>query len=96
MSLLSRLRSRLAGIPLRYRLPASFAGVALLTMLVLGAILVPLLSSYYGRAEVAYLQAGAERAGRDLAAVDWVAVAAEACGDGRNGHRHPDDHPGRS
>ena len=78
MSLLSRLRSRLAGIPLRYRLPASFAGVALLTMLVLGAILVPLLSSYYGRAEVAYLQAGAERAGRDLAAVDWVAVAEEA------------------
>ncbi len=82
MSLLSRLRSRLAGVPLRYRLPASFAGVALLTMLVLGAILVPLLSSYYGRAEVAYLKAGAERASRDLAAVDWVAVAEEAAAAG--------------
>lgn len=77
MNAIARLRSRIARISLTRRLPASFAGVALITMLVLGAILVPLLSSYYGRSEVAYLEAGAERAAHDLSDVDWAVVVAE-------------------
>ena len=68
VTLLGRFRSRVARISLTRRLPASFAVVALLTMLVLGAILVPLLGDYYGRSEVAYLEAGAERAVQDLSA----------------------------
>jgi signal transduction histidine kinase len=77
MNAINRLRARVGRVSLGKRLPASFAGVALLTMLVLGAILVPLLGNYYARSEVSYLQAGAERAVRDLSAVDWAAVAAE-------------------
>jgi signal transduction histidine kinase len=76
MNAISRLRSRIGRISLRRRLPASFAGVALLTMLVLGAILLPLLGNHYARSEVAYLQAGAQGAVEDLSDVDWTAVAA--------------------
>jgi two-component system, OmpR family, sensor histidine kinase BaeS len=60
---------------LRHRLPASYAAVALVTMLALGAILLPVLAGYYTRAEDSYLEAGAERALTDLATVDWMAVA---------------------
>ena len=77
MSTLAKARSRFARISLRKRLPLSFAAVALFTMIVLGAILIPLLSSYYARAEVSYLQAGAQRAATDLSEVDWSAVAVE-------------------
>jgi two-component system, OmpR family, sensor histidine kinase BaeS len=77
MNPLARIRAGLRHMPLRYRLPASFAGVALLTMLVLGAILVPLLKDHYARAERSYLAAGAAQAVEDLSAIDWSAVAAE-------------------
>ncbi len=64
-------------MPLRYRLPASFAAVALLTMLFLGAILMPLLSHHYSLAETSYLRAGTAQTVRALSNIDWAAVAAE-------------------
>jgi len=70
-------RARIARISLGRRLPLSFAAVALFTMIVLGAILLPVLSDYYARSEVSYLQAGAQKAAVDLAGVDWSAVSAE-------------------
>jgi signal transduction histidine kinase len=76
MSAFAGLASRVRGMSLRLRLPASFAGVALLTMLVLGAILVPLLNDHYDRAESSYLTAGAAEAIQQLDAVDWTSVAA--------------------
>jgi signal transduction histidine kinase len=77
MKAFGRTRSRFARISLSRRLPLSFAGVALFTMIVLGAILLPVLSGHYTRSEASYLQAGAQRAATDLAKVDWSAVAAE-------------------
>jgi len=68
---------RITHMPLGRRLVLSFAGVALFTMVVLGAILVPLLSNYYARSETSYLQAGVDRAAQYLSQVDWAAVAAE-------------------
>jgi len=56
---------------LRWRLAASFAGIAILTALVIGVILVPILATHYGRAEGAYLEAAAERAVRDLSVASW-------------------------
>ena len=49
MSVVRRLRARVGRMSLKTKLPIGFAGVALLTMLVLGAILVPLLGNYYSR-----------------------------------------------
>jgi hypothetical protein len=60
MTAVKRLRARVGRMSLKTKLPVSFAGVALLTMLVLGAILVPLLSNYYSRSETSYLEAGAQ------------------------------------
>jgi signal transduction histidine kinase len=76
MSAFSSARSRIARISLRRKLPAAFAGVALLTMVVLGAILVPLVSQHYSRSEVSYLKAAAQQAAAGLSTVDWRAVAA--------------------
>ena len=67
-------------MPLRYRLPASFAAVALLTMLFLGAILMPLLSHHYALAENSYLQAGTAQTVQALSGIDWATVAAEKGG----------------
>lgn len=63
-------------VSLKYRLPISYAAVAVLTMLVLGAILLVVLSNYYAGAETAYLNAGADRVVRELSRVDWNAVSA--------------------
>ena len=76
MSVLSSIRKRLARVSLRRKLPAAFAGVALLTMVVLGAILVPLVSQHYSRSEISYLKAAAQQAADGLSTVDWQAVAA--------------------
>ena len=76
MSALSSMRKRLARVSLRRKLPAAFAGVALLTMVVLGAILVPLVSQHYSRSEISYLKAAAQQAADGLSTVDWQAVAA--------------------
>jgi len=76
MSALSSMRKRLARVSLRRKLPAAFAGVAFLTMVVLGAILVPLVSQHYSRSEISYLKAAAQQAADGLSTVDWQAVAA--------------------
>ncbi len=49
---------------LRSQLAWTYAGLGLLTAVILGAILVTVLGSYYARAETAYLTAAAERAMR--------------------------------
>ena len=85
MNIVMRFRTRIGRMSLKTKLPASFGGVALLTMLVLGAILVPLLSNYYSRSEGSYLKAGAEQAARDLTRVDWTSVGAEVSAAGGGG-----------
>ena len=86
MSVLSRTRLRLARVSLRRKLPAAFAAVALLAMVALGAILLPLISDHYSRAEKSYLQAAAEQASAGLSTVDWQGVAAvNAAGNGTSG-----------
>lgn len=51
---------------LRFRLALSYAGIALLTVAILGTIVVSVLSQYYRRAEDRYLEAVAARASSDL------------------------------
>jgi signal transduction histidine kinase len=63
---------------LRWRLSVSFAGIAALTALVIGLVLVPILSSHYAMAERTYLEAAAERAVRDLSTTSWKDAAALA------------------
>jgi signal transduction histidine kinase len=63
--------SFLRSLSLRWRLSIAFAGIAVLTAGVVGAILIPILSSHYQRAEQTYLEAAAERAVRDLGALSW-------------------------
>jgi signal transduction histidine kinase len=75
MSFVTGLRMRVRAVSLRRRLPASFAAVALLTMIVLGAILVPVLNHHYSRSENSYLRAGSAGAAEDLADIDWTAIA---------------------
>ncbi len=72
----SSVLGRLRRISLQRKLPAAFAGVALLTMIVLGAILIPLVSQHYARSEVSYLKAAIQRAETGLSTIDWQAVAA--------------------
>ena len=62
-------------ISLRYRLPLSYAAVALLTALVLGGILLAL-TRYYSQAEQAYLDASADRAILGLSTMDWPTLSA--------------------
>ncbi len=76
MSAGSSVLGRLRRISLQRKLPAAFAGVALLTMIVLGAILIPLLSQHYARSEVSYLKAAIQRAETGLSTIDWQAVGA--------------------
>ena len=68
---------------LRYRLALTYAGMALLTALILGGILLGVLGSYYRNAEEAYLRAGAEMIaneslplGDQTALSDWALSAA--------------------
>ena len=63
-------------ISLRYRLPLSYAAVALLTALVLGGILLLVLTRYYSQAEQAYLDASADRAIIGLSTMDWPTLSA--------------------
>ena len=63
-------------MPLRRKLPLAFSGIALLTIVILGAILVPLLSTHYSQAETSYLKAGAQQAAEELSGLDWASVAA--------------------
>jgi hypothetical protein len=58
-------------LSLKWRLSISFAGIAILTAGVIGAVLIPILSSHYRGAEETYLEAAAERAVRDLSALSW-------------------------
>ncbi len=46
---------------LRFKLALTYAGMALLTVAILGGILLAVLGSYYARAEDAYLRAAAQR-----------------------------------
>jgi len=62
-------------LSLRYRLPLTYAAVALLAVLLVGGISFLILSTYYSGAERDYLKAGATRATRDLGSVDWTAVS---------------------
>jgi two-component system, OmpR family, sensor histidine kinase BaeS len=64
-------------MPLRRKLPLAFAGVALLTILVLGGVLIPLLSNHYSRAQTSYLQAGAQEAAQQLSGVAWSDLAVQ-------------------
>ncbi len=61
----------LRNLSLRWRLSLAFAGMAILTAGVIGAILIPILSNHYRTAEKTYLEAAAERAVRDLGSVQW-------------------------
>jgi len=54
----------------------AFAGIAVLTALVVGVVLVPILASHYATAERTYLEAAAERAVRDLSTIAWKDRAA--------------------
>ena len=56
---------------LRWRLSVSFAGIATLTALAIGLILVPILANAYATSERTYLEAAAERSVRDLSIVSW-------------------------
>jgi signal transduction histidine kinase len=86
MKTLFGMRRRFARISLRRKLPLAFAGVALLAMIALGAILIPVVSDHYSRTERSYLKAAAEQASGGLSGVDWQAVAAEqAAGGGSSG-----------
>ncbi len=86
MKTLFGMRRRFARISLRRKLPIAFAGVALLAMVALGAILLPVVSDHYSRTERSYLKAAAEQAAGGLSGVDWQAVAAEqASGAGSSG-----------
>jgi signal transduction histidine kinase len=86
MKLLSGVRGRLRRVSLQRRLPAAFAGVALLAMVALGAILLPLVSNHYSRSERSYLQAAAQQAARSLSPIDWQAVVlAKTTMDGTSG-----------
>jgi len=84
MKLVASIRTRVGRMSLKTKLPISFAGVALLTMLVLGAILVPLLSNYYSRSETSYLEARAQQATQDLSSVDWGSVLAAVAAGGNS------------
>ena len=68
---------------LRLRLALTYAGMALLTAVILGGILLAVLGNYYSRAEDDYLQAGAKLVVADpppLTTVDdltsWAQAAA--------------------
>jgi two-component system, OmpR family, sensor histidine kinase BaeS len=68
---------------LRAQLSLTYAGIALLTALLLGGILLSVLSGYYARAETAYLQAAAAQIqdrplprGGDTSLATWAARAA--------------------
>lgn len=66
---------------LRWRLSAAFAGLAVLTALLVGLVLLPSLAARYTRADETYGAALAERAAKELAAADWSSrelLAAEA------------------
>lgn len=57
---------------LRWRLAATYAGIALLTAVVLGGILVSVLSGYYTRSEDSYLRASAGRVSENLTRGDTL------------------------
>lgn len=51
---------------LRWRLPLSYAGVALLAALVLGAVLLAILQGYYRQQELAYLRGNGQAIGEEI------------------------------
>jgi two-component system, OmpR family, sensor histidine kinase BaeS len=59
------------GLSLRWRLAIAFGGIAVVSALVIGLVLVPILASHYATAERTYLEAAAERAVRDLSTLTW-------------------------
>ena len=77
MTVFRGVRRRIARISLRRKVPAAFAGVALLAMVALGAILLPVVNDHYSRSERSYLTAAADQAATGLSGVDWQAVASE-------------------
>ena len=74
-------RRRADRLSLRYRLPASYAAVALLTALVLGGILLLVLDRYYSQAEQTYLDASADRAVIGLSTLDWPTLSTSGTAD---------------
>jgi signal transduction histidine kinase len=78
VKLFSRTRARVSRVSLQRKLPAAFAGVALLTMAAIGAILIPLLADHYARAEASYLQAAAQQAAATLSTVDWQTLSTQS------------------
>jgi signal transduction histidine kinase len=69
--------SRSGGRSLRWRLSLTYAGVALLTAIVLGGILVAILDAYFSGVEEAHLQSAADRAARDLREADLQSTSLE-------------------
>jgi signal transduction histidine kinase len=56
---------------MKWRLSLSFAGITILALIVVGAVLIPIMAGHYGGTQQTYLDAGAERAVRDLSALSW-------------------------
>jgi signal transduction histidine kinase len=62
---------------MKWRLSLSFAGITILALLVVGAVLIPIMAGHYSGTQQTYLDAGAERAVRDLSALSWKKNAPE-------------------
>jgi signal transduction histidine kinase len=68
---------RLRRLSLKWRLSLSFVGITILTVAVVAAVLIPLLSRHYAGAQETYLEAAAERAVRDLSTLSWKKESSE-------------------
>jgi signal transduction histidine kinase len=62
---------------MKWRLSLSFAGITVLTLLVVGAVLIPIMAGHYAGTQTTYMEAGAERAVRDLSELSWKKEAPE-------------------
>jgi signal transduction histidine kinase len=56
---------------MKWRLSLSFAGITILALVVVGAVLIPIMAGHYAGTQETYMEAGAERAVRDLSALSW-------------------------
>jgi hypothetical protein len=68
---------RLNRLSLKWRLSLSFAGITVLALVVVGAVLIPIMARHYEGTQETYLEAGAERAVRDLSELSWKKEAPE-------------------
>jgi two-component system, OmpR family, sensor histidine kinase MprB len=75
---------RFSRLSMRWRLSLSFAGITILAVLVVAAVLIPIMAGHYAGTQQTYLEAGAERAVRDLSALSWKKEAPELVAAVRN------------